>query len=188
MQLSTFGLIIALVTAFGKDGRAILTEGFFQGYTHWVVAVIVLQAMGGLIVAAIIKYADNILKSFAAAMSIVGSTIISAWVFDFSVSKLFALGCSLQFISIYLYARKTEGTNKKQMLAQTSEIVMMRGSSGDENNAEVIEILEKKGRSLFCRSSSTAVRNESTPPATEMRNRDEEDNTSPSKTRTVPYL
>ena len=83
MQLSTFGLIIALVTAFGKDGRAILTEGFFQGYTHWVVVVIVLQAMGGLIVAAIIKYADNILKSFAAALSIVGSTIISAWVFDF---------------------------------------------------------------------------------------------------------
>lgn len=127
----------------------LLTEGFFQGYTHWVVAVIVLQALGGLIVAAIIKYADNILKSFAAAMSIVGSTIISAWVFDFSVSKLFAWGCSLQFISIYLYARKTEGVNKKQMLAQTSEIAMMRGSSGDENDAEVIEILEKKGRSLF---------------------------------------
>ena len=144
VQLSTFGLIIALVTAFGKDGRAILTEGFFQGYTHWVVVVIVLQAMGGLIVAAI-----NILKSFAAALSIVGSTIISAWAFDFSVSKLFAWGCSLQFISIYLYVRKTEGVNKKQMLAQTSEIAMMRGSSGGDNDAAVIEILEKKGRSLF---------------------------------------
>ena len=78
-----------------------------------------------------------------------GSTIISAWVFDFSVSKLFAWGCSLQFISIYLYVRKTEGVNKKQMLAQTSEIAMMRGSSGGDNDAAVIEILEKKGRSLF---------------------------------------
>ena len=151
-------MIIALVTAFGKDGRAILTEGFFQGYTHWVVAVIVLQAMGGLIVAAIIKYADNILKSFAAAMSIVGSTIISAWVFDFSISKLFAWGCLLQFISIYLYARKSEGVNEKQQ-----NISMMRGSSDDDdNNAEVIELVEKKRRlSLFCRSSSTAIRNES---------------------------
>ena len=43
-----------------------------------------LQAFGGLIVAAVIKYADNILKSFAAAMSIVSSTIISALVFGFS--------------------------------------------------------------------------------------------------------
>ena len=179
MQLSTFGLIIALVTAFGKDGRAILTEGFFQGYTQWVVAVVVLQAMGGLIVAAIIKYADNILKSFAAAMSIVGSTIISAWVFDFSVSRLFAWGCLLQFISIYLYARKSEGGDEKQQ-----NISMMPGSS--DNDAEVIELVEKKRRlSLFCRSSSTAIRNEST---TEIGNRNEEDNTSPSKTRAVPYV
>eukprot|EP00579_Thalassiosira_antarctica_P031873 CAMPEP_0201993914 /NCGR_PEP_ID=MMETSP0905-20130828/1931_1 /ASSEMBLY_ACC=CAM_ASM_000554 /TAXON_ID=420261 /ORGANISM="Thalassiosira antarctica, Strain CCMP982" /LENGTH=309 /DNA_ID=CAMNT_0048548793 /DNA_START=440 /DNA_END=1366 /DNA_ORIENTATION=- len=79
VQLSTFGLIIALATAFAKDGSAILSNGFFQGYTPVVVTVITLQAGGGLVVAAIIKYADNILKSFATAMSIVSSTLISAW-------------------------------------------------------------------------------------------------------------
>lgn len=105
VQLSTFGLIIALITAYGKDGKSILMEGFFQGYTYWVVAVILFQAMGGLIVAAVIKYADNILKSFAAAMSIAGSTIISAWVFDFSISQIFACGCILQFFSIWLFAQ-----------------------------------------------------------------------------------
>ena len=33
--------------------------------------------MGGLIVAAVIKYADNILKGFATAVSIVLSTVLS---------------------------------------------------------------------------------------------------------------
>mmetsp|Transcript_21562 Transcript_21562/g.46901 ORF Transcript_21562/g.46901 Transcript_21562/m.46901 type:complete len:452 (-) Transcript_21562:333-1688(-) len=160
VQLSTFGLIIALATAFVKDGSAILSNGFFQGYTPLVVAVILLQALGGLTVAAIIKYADNILKSFAAAMSIVGSTIISAWVFGFSISKLFAWGCLLQIISIWLYARKNENTDKKQLLVQTSEIALMRMDSGmDSTSSDVenVEIREKRGRSLFSRKPSVPL-------------------------------
>ena len=35
------------------------------------------KALGGLVVAAVIKFADNILKGFAAALSIVLSSVIS---------------------------------------------------------------------------------------------------------------
>ena len=62
VQLSGFGLIIALVTAFVKDHKAIFADGFFQGYSPLVLLVVLMQAGGGLVVAAIIKYADNILK------------------------------------------------------------------------------------------------------------------------------
>ena len=145
VQLSTFGLIIALVTAYSKDGRAILTEGFFQGYTSWVVAVIAFQAMGGLIVAAVIKYADNILKSFAAAMSIVGSTIVSAHIFHFQISQLFMAGCILQFVSIYLYAKKPPMSGK-EIIRRTSELVVLQG--------EELQGQEKKVTSLVSRMSS----------------------------------
>jgi hypothetical protein len=37
--------------------------GVVQGYTPLVLVVILLQAVGGLVVAATIKYADNILKA-----------------------------------------------------------------------------------------------------------------------------
>jgi hypothetical protein len=37
--------------------------GLVQGYTPLVLVVILLQAVGGLVVAATIKYADNILKA-----------------------------------------------------------------------------------------------------------------------------
>eukprot|EP00571_Detonula_confervacea_P012561 CAMPEP_0172311738 /NCGR_PEP_ID=MMETSP1058-20130122/15708_1 /TAXON_ID=83371 /ORGANISM="Detonula confervacea, Strain CCMP 353" /LENGTH=402 /DNA_ID=CAMNT_0013025017 /DNA_START=390 /DNA_END=1598 /DNA_ORIENTATION=+ len=147
VQLSTFALIIALITAFIKDHSAILSDGFFQGYSPLVLLVITLEAGGGLVVAVVIKYADNILKSFATAVSIVTSTIVSALIFGFLISRLFVGGCLLVFIAIGLYSKKEEeqgssgstsmtspSTRPQKLLAQTSEIAMMsidsRKSSG----------------------------------------------------------
>jgi UDP-sugar transporter A1/2/3 len=136
--LSTFALIIALITAFIKDHKAILTGGFFQGYSPLVICVISLEAGGGLVVAAVIKYADNILKSFATAVSIVTSTVVSMWFFGFIVSKLFVEGSLLVFVAIGLYSRNDGASSSsrsnsteevpprsdKKLPAQTSEIAM----------------------------------------------------------------
>jgi UDP-sugar transporter A1/2/3 len=138
VQLSTFALIIALITAFIKDHKAILTGGFFQGYSPLVICVISLEAGGGLVVAAVIKYADNILKSFATAVSIVTSTVVSMWFFGFIVSKLFVEGSLLVFVAIGLYSRNDGASSSsrsnsteevpprsdKKLPAQTSEIAM----------------------------------------------------------------
>ena len=44
-----------------------------------------LQAFGGLIIAAVIKYADNIIKGFATSLSIILSSVVSYFVLnDFS--------------------------------------------------------------------------------------------------------
>jgi UDP-sugar transporter A1/2/3 len=43
LQLSTFGLIVAVITTIVKDGRTILSEGFFQGYTSTVLLVLIMQ-------------------------------------------------------------------------------------------------------------------------------------------------
>lgn len=132
IQLSSFAFIIALITAFLKDHKAILSDGFFQGYSPLVLLVITFEAGGGLVVAAAIKYADNILKSFATAVSIVTSTIVSAWVFGFVISKLFIGGCLLVFFAIGLYSRKDEivgsisgPASKVSPAGQTSEMAMM---------------------------------------------------------------
>ena len=142
VQLSTFALIIALITAFLKDHKAILEGGFFQGYSRLVILVITLEAGGGLVVAVVIKYADNILKSFATAVSIVTSTIVSAWVFGFTISTLFVGGCVLVFIAIGLYSREPPASNNTKVqyakLSQTTSDIatmtmeMKRKSSGDE--------------------------------------------------------
>lgn len=52
------------------------------------VCLLFLQALGGLVIAAVIKYADNILKGFATSLSIILSTLISYfWLQDFNPTR-----------------------------------------------------------------------------------------------------
>lgn len=104
IQLSTASLAIALLGSFIWDGPAIHAHGFFQGYDLVVLTTILMQAGGGLIVAVVIKYADNILKGFATSLSAVLSTVVSVFFFDFNVTIYFLEGTALVFIAVYLYS------------------------------------------------------------------------------------
>lgn len=87
-QLSFWSLFPALfLGVFWKDGENIAKTGFFAGY-NWVVwAAIICQAMGGVIVALVINYADNIAKNFATSISIVISCVVSVALFEFKVTR-----------------------------------------------------------------------------------------------------
>ncbi len=78
--------------------------GFLYGYGPAVWSVVCLQAAGGLLVAAVMKYADNILKGFATAMSIICSCLLSMVLFGFQPSGMFLSGASLVLGAIYLYS------------------------------------------------------------------------------------
>jgi solute carrier family 35 (UDP-sugar transporter), member A1/2/3 len=104
IQLSVGCLGIALVGAFVWDGQAIREHGFFQGYNPIVFATVCTQAAGGLIVAVVIKYADNILKGFATSLSIILSTVASIFIFDFVPTIYFLFGSILVFAATYLYS------------------------------------------------------------------------------------
>ena len=68
-------------------------NGFFYGYRSIVWFVIFLGAIGGLVIAVVIKYADNILKGFASAFSMVIAIVLSYLIFpDYIPSKSFFLG------------------------------------------------------------------------------------------------
>jgi solute carrier family 35 (UDP-sugar transporter), member A1/2/3 len=87
VQLSFYSLFPALfVGVLIKDGSAIAKDGFFAGYNGVVWAAIVCQAVGGLLVALVVKYADNIAKNFATSISIILSFIASVWLFDFQIT------------------------------------------------------------------------------------------------------
>jgi hypothetical protein len=63
-----------------------------------------MEALGGILVALVVKYADNILKTLATAVSIVSSTSIACYLFDYKVSSYFMLGSLLVMCSIYTYS------------------------------------------------------------------------------------
>lgn len=103
VQLSLLSIPFGLITCFVSSGSKILEQGFFFGYDAFVWYLIVLQAGGGLIVAVVVKYADNILKGFATSLAIVISCIASIYLFSFNLTFQFAGGAALVIASIFLY-------------------------------------------------------------------------------------
>lgn len=105
IQLAFFGGLLSLVGCFVQDGEKIQEKGFMQGYSLLVWAVIFLQAVGGLVVAAVLKYADNILKCFGNALSIVLSCLLSAvFLREFEPDGLFLLGTLLVLVATCVYS------------------------------------------------------------------------------------
>lgn len=103
VQLSLCSIPFGLISCFVYDGHIINEKGFFFGYDKFVCYLIVLQAGGGLIVALVVKYADNILKGFATSLAIVISCIASIYLFDFQLTLQFAAGALFVIFSIFLY-------------------------------------------------------------------------------------
>ena len=106
VQLAGFGIILGLAGVYINDGANVLASGFFHGYNNFTIMVILNQAIGGLVVAFVVKYADNILKGFATSVAIIISCVCSIFIFDFHITALFLLGSSLVIGSVCLYSSR----------------------------------------------------------------------------------
>lgn len=109
VQLSLLSLPFGLITCLVNDGGKIAESGFFRGYDVFIWYLVALQAGGGLIVAVVVKYADNILKGFATSLAIIISCVASIYIFDFHLTVSFTLGAALVICSIFLYGYQPGG-------------------------------------------------------------------------------
>ncbi|KAL2914870.1 hypothetical protein HK105_205612 [Polyrhizophydium stewartii] len=105
MQLALFTMPFGIFSLAYMDGRSVLQHGAFQGFNIWTVCIVILQAMGGLIVAMVVKHADNIVKGFATCISIILSSALSVWLFGKQLSSTFLVGVALVVASTLMYAR-----------------------------------------------------------------------------------
>ncbi|XP_077370363.1 UDP-galactose translocator isoform X2 [Festucalex cinctus] len=111
VQLGIFGTALGTLALCWNDGAAVARHGFFVGYTSMVWCVIFNQAFGGLLVAVVVKYADNILKGFATSFSIIISTVMSIYLFAFRVDLLFTAGAGLVIGAVYMYSLPKSSAN-----------------------------------------------------------------------------
>merc|ERR1712232_559458 len=105
VQLGAFGSLMALIVALSQDGAQILDGGITQGYTPRVLCVILTNALGGLLCAAVLKYADNILRCFSTALSIILTCVLSAAVLnEYTPDLLFVIGACLAICATFFYS------------------------------------------------------------------------------------
>lgn len=105
VQLSALGMVIGFVTMVLNDGPALREKGFFNGYDWLVWVVVCLQSFGGLLVAVVVKYADNILKGFATSGAIILSLVASIYFLNFQLTTQFVSGAMLVILSVYMYSK-----------------------------------------------------------------------------------
>ena len=125
IQMCLTSIPLAVLSAYySGDRESVLALGSFYGYSWLVVFVILLQAVGGLVVAVVVKYADNILKGFAASFSIVTSCLLSYLFFNFKFTLLFVVGAALVNLSMYMYTfspASSPGAKKKDPTLSAAE-------------------------------------------------------------------
>ena len=122
VQLGVLGTVIGFITMELKEGEKVRDMGFFYGYDLLVWVVICLQSLGGLLVAVVVKYADNILKGFATSAAIIVSCCASMIFFSFQLSLQFIVGAGLVMTSVYMYGRYSAPPNLKPAPMVTEKV------------------------------------------------------------------
>ena len=135
IQMGVSSIILSFVTFFFIDHLTTPTL-FFTGYNWTVIFVILVQAAGGLLVALVVKYTDNIAKVFAASFSIVGSAIMSYFFFNFVPDAWFLVGAGLVTCSVVFYSLEPGsgggGVIKKRVKSFSGEeLPLIQASSQD---------------------------------------------------------
>ena len=103
VQLCLFTIPLAGL-AIGGKWSTVSELGWTYGLDAPTIVLITLNASGGLLVAAVIKYGDNILKNFTTSCSVILGTLISVVLFDFVLTFQFLWASAVVVTSAYAYA------------------------------------------------------------------------------------
>ena len=105
IQLGLFATPLAALAMSLNDGDFLAEHGMLHGFDGVVWMVVLLNGLGGLLVAATMKYADNIVKCFAAGLAMLAGTLLSVPIFGFELHPTFLLGLTSTITASVIYAR-----------------------------------------------------------------------------------
>jgi UDP-sugar transporter A1/2/3 len=144
LQLSAVSILVTLCDLL-RNYDDIYSNGFFYGFHPMVWAVIFLQAVGGLTIAAVVRFTDNVVKNFGTSFSLIFSCIISNYMFDQRASPMFYVGVILVVISVFIYGDKRYALTE----AKRSEKVQISSDTIEEIKIESKPVESNLGRHHF---------------------------------------
>jgi len=115
IQMAFFSICIAMINGHREHADRGYTGGmdengdpmlkpFMHGFTGWAWVIVFLQAGGGMLVAAVIKYADNVLKGMATGVSVATGTFASTFLFGTELTMQFGVGAAMILVSVYFFS------------------------------------------------------------------------------------
>merc|ERR1712014_7878 len=112
LQLQLFCVPIA-VGALATDWDALVENGPVHGWDRITCIVVLLNALGGFAVSLTMKYADNILKTFAVSMSLVLNCVLSSVLFAVRLTLQDIIGIVFVISSSWIYNKAGKFANSE---------------------------------------------------------------------------
>lgn len=106
VQLAFVSLVIMGAYCIVMELDVILEKGLWYGFNGPAFISIFVSAIGGLIVAAVLKFADAVLKGYATAISVVLTGVLSMVLFGTKLNLLYFLGIGNVVCAVFLYSAK----------------------------------------------------------------------------------
>lgn len=94
-----FGVLLNAMIHLFSSSRT----GFLEGFSFWVVLVIVSQALNGLIMSVVMKHSNNITRLFVISSSIMVNALLSVTLFSLHLTAFFFLSVLLIGLAAYLF-------------------------------------------------------------------------------------
>ncbi|XP_072204769.1 probable UDP-sugar transporter protein SLC35A4 [Excalfactoria chinensis] len=97
--LYCFGVLVNLVGHFwsGTD------RAFLEGFSSWVLVIVLSQALNGLIMSVVMKHSSNITRLFVISCSILVNALLSVALFDLQLTPLFFIAVLCIGLAVHLY-------------------------------------------------------------------------------------
>nr|CAG4635571.1 EOG090X098P [Artemia franciscana] len=137
MQFSILSSFISLIICFIFDWKPIFDKGFFFGYDWVVWGIVCLQVMVGLLIPAVLKYADNIWRTIGASIAAILSSAVAIYVFDIHWTVQFIIGAVLVIISTFLYMDMPKRSKETQSETASKENGSVETGSTEERGSIV---------------------------------------------------
>mmetsp|Transcript_89712 Transcript_89712/g.192294 ORF Transcript_89712/g.192294 Transcript_89712/m.192294 type:complete len:334 (+) Transcript_89712:158-1159(+) len=112
LQLYSWGIVFNLVGMLTHDSEVLLQSGFFSGYNGWTYAVVANNALNGLAISAILKYADNIARVYAHACAMLLTMACSVILFDQSPTPQLVIAIGVVGASAVQYNYQALGSGQ----------------------------------------------------------------------------
>ena len=106
VQLACMSLVTIGIYACIMDFQRILEFGLFHNFNGMAFLTVFNSAIGGLIVASVLKHADSVLKGYATAISVIGTGLLSMVLFGTQLHGIYFMGIINVIIAVLLYNGK----------------------------------------------------------------------------------
>ncbi|XP_068021753.1 probable UDP-sugar transporter protein SLC35A4 [Melanerpes formicivorus] len=97
--LYSFGVLLNLLGYFWQGAEG----GFLQGFSPWLLLVVLSQALNGLLMSVVMKHSSNITRLFVISCSILANALLSVALFSLQLTPLFFVAVACIGLAMHLY-------------------------------------------------------------------------------------